>query len=130
LSTSVKPRGFTHFRFFGSLPRSTAATNQENENYCECLKHKKRDVPDNAERFLTAKAACVAELSGAKTRAAELNTRLDCSAEKAEFSRDEPLLQCVLDADNITDEVLSLVDCVMVYAPERVEIRLAFNDTN
>jgi len=80
--------------------------------------------------FLTAKAACVAELSGAKTRAAELNTRLDCSAEKAEFSRGEPLLQCVLDADNITDEVLSLVDCVMVYAPERVEIRLAFNDTN
>jgi len=80
--------------------------------------------------FLTAIAGCAAELSDAKTRTVELNTRLDCSAEKAKPSCGEPLLQCVLDTDNITDEVLSLADCVMVYAPEPVEVRLAFNDTN
>ena len=80
--------------------------------------------------YIEAKAACAAELSDIETRSAELSFRLEGFTEQTEPPSDEPLLRRVLDAEDATDEVLSLVDRVTVYNAERIEIRFAFGDTN
>jgi len=82
------------------------------------------------DRYLTAKVACAAELSDAKARTAELNAHLDCFAEETETPNKEPLLRRVLDAEDVTGEVLSLIDCIMMYDPERIEVTFASGDTN
>jgi hypothetical protein len=80
--------------------------------------------------YLAAKAACADELSGAEARIAELTVMLDSFAEKAEPSGDEPLLWRILNSDELTDELLSLVERIIVYDPSRVEVRFAFADSN
>ena len=80
--------------------------------------------------YLTAKGTCSVELSSIEARMNELNTRLEVLVEKLEIPSNEPLLQRVLEAVELTDEVLSLVDCVVVYDPTRIEVRFAFGDTN
>jgi len=80
--------------------------------------------------YLVAKADCAAELAEAEARASKLRARLEGMTEKNEVSSDNPLLRRILDADDVTDEVLSLVDCIKMYDPSRIEIRFAFGDTN
>jgi DNA invertase Pin-like site-specific DNA recombinase len=80
--------------------------------------------------YLKAKAAYEEELKGAKTRTVELNSLLEHLSGSREPSGDEPILQRVLDAVEVTDEVLALVDRIVIYDPERIEIRLDFGDTN
>jgi hypothetical protein len=74
------------------------------------------------------KAACAEDIAAAEACSVELNGRL--AAAGRNISNDEPLLRRVLDAENVTDEVLALIDCVLMYEPERIEIRFAFCDAN
>ena len=80
--------------------------------------------------YIAAKAACSEELTGLIERAADLRTRLDNIPAAPKPSGDEPLLRRILDAVDVTDEVLSLVERVIVYDTERIEVRFAFGDTN
>ena len=43
---------------------------------------------------------------------------------------EESFLERFMTASEVTDEMLSLIDCVIVHDPERIEIRFAFGDTN
>jgi DNA invertase Pin-like site-specific DNA recombinase len=88
------------------------------------------DEKIDRDTYLSAKAACAAELNGLRERADNLRTRLASIPETQKPSNSEPLLQRILDARDVTDEVLSLVECVTIYDTERIEVRLAFGDTN
>lgn len=78
--------------------------------------------------YLTAKAAHSGELSRARERLAALAVHTEDAAGSAEIPIDEPLLRRILDADDVTGEVMSLIDRVIVYDPRRIEIRFAFGD--
>ena len=82
--------------------------------------------------YVTAKAVISDETAELETRAAELNARLISLMAKIPEpqSNDEPLIKRIADAVEWKDEVLSLVDCVMVYDPARIEVRFNFGDTN
>ncbi len=80
--------------------------------------------------YIAAKAAHTQDIALANDRVAMLDARIAESAVPAEAPADEPLLRRVLDAEDITDEVASLIDSVVVYDPERIEVRFAFRDTN
>ena len=80
--------------------------------------------------YLAAKATYVAELSNAETRIAGLTVQLDSFAVRADIPDNTPVLQRVLDAQDITDEILALIDCVVVYDPSRIEVRFNFKDNN
>jgi len=80
--------------------------------------------------YLAAKSKCTSELAEANAHAVELNGQLSALATKEDVPRDEPLLQRVLDAGEVTSEVLALIDRVVMYDPERIEIRFAFGDAN
>jgi len=82
--------------------------------------------------YVSAKAAISNEAAELETRAAELNARLISLMAKMPEpqSNDEPLIKRIADAVEWTDDVLSLVDCVVVYDPLRIEVRFNFGDTN
>ena len=80
--------------------------------------------------YLSAKTACADELSDAQARSDELTNRLDILAQRTESPDGGPLLRRILDTEDVTPEVLSLVDRIVVYDSNRIEIRLAFKDTN
>jgi hypothetical protein len=80
--------------------------------------------------YLTEKTKHAAEPERAEARAGELNGRIAACAGKADAPADEPLLRSVPGATDVTDGILSLVDCVTVYDPGRIEIKFAFGDTN
>jgi DNA invertase Pin-like site-specific DNA recombinase len=83
------------------------------------------------EEYLNAKNACAGEVAKAEARTAELNARLiECADENEEVPADVPLLRRIVDAEDVTGEVLSLVERIVVYDPERIEIRFTFGDTN
>jgi len=82
------------------------------------------------EGYLASKAVIAEELAVVEARIAEMTSRLEDFAETVVQPNNEPLLRRVLDAGAVTDEVLSLVDCIMVYDPSRIEVRFAFSDTN
>ena len=82
------------------------------------------------DEYIAEKDANRTELSNVETRSAELTSQLNEFAEPIEAPNDEPLLRRVLEADDISEEVLSLVDCIVVYDSTRIEVKLAFSDTN
>ncbi len=80
------------------------------------------------EDYLAAKAACAAELVSVKARAGQIAARKADFASSNRRSDDRPVLERILNATDVNDEVLALIDCVTVYAPERIEIRFDFSD--
>jgi len=80
--------------------------------------------------YISAKGACSREIENAMVSVAELESRLEITHVKSYVSDDEPLLLRVLEAQEISEEVLALVDCITVYDPTRIEVRLTFGDTN
>ncbi|MCL2009846.1 MAG: recombinase family protein, partial [Synergistaceae bacterium] len=80
--------------------------------------------------FLAEKAKNTEELAGTETRIEELNQRLAIAGEEGGAPSDEALLRRVIEAADVTEEILSLIDCVIMYNPERIEIRFAFGDAN
>ncbi len=82
--------------------------------------------------YLAAKADCKAKVSDIEIRINALSVAADKASAQPmpDCFVDEPLLRRVLDAVDLTEEVLALVDCVVVYDPGRIEIRLAFGETN
>ena len=80
--------------------------------------------------YMEAKAVCSTELAGLEERGANLKARIADASAVPQPSHDESLLQLVLEATDVTDEVLSLVDCVTVYDAERIKVRFAFGDIN
>ena len=80
--------------------------------------------------FLAEKAKNTEELAGAEARIEEQNRRLAITGEEGGAPGDEPLLRRVIDAVDVTNEVLALIDCVIMCNPERLEIRFAFGNAN
>ena len=80
--------------------------------------------------YILAKDNCADELSRLKERIEALIIQINSMLDLPESPGIEPLLRRVLDAEDVTDEVLSLVDCVVMHGSDRIEIRFAFGDTN
>ena len=80
--------------------------------------------------YLAAKTECATELDKANARVAELNGHLNAASVNNDVPCDEPLLRRVLDAGEVTGEVLTLIDRIVMYEPERIEIYFSFGDTN
>lgn len=82
------------------------------------------------EDYRSAKASLADELTATQARISALTALLEQLAEVTPVQDNEPLLRRVLEANEVTEEVLSLVDCIVVYDPEHIEIRFAFADGN
>ena len=82
------------------------------------------------EGYLIAKEACENELAQVNKRVGELTAQIDNPANNRKVSSDEPLLQRVLSAESITDEILLLIERITVYDVERIEIKFNFGDMN
>ena len=80
--------------------------------------------------FAAARNKCNAEIANAETRVSELTTRLEGFVDIVALPDNEPLLQRILDATSLTDEVLALVDRVVVFDDKHIEVHIAFGDTN
>ena len=82
-------------------------------------------------RYLEAKSANSAELDRLQTCAADLHSQIAAAKfnETVGGMADETLLQRVLNTVDVNAEILSLIDRVIVYEVERVEIRFAFGDS-
>jgi len=81
--------------------------------------------------YLPAKIANSAELDTTRERIAKLERRKAAAAhETVNIAADEPLLRRVIEASELTDKALSLVDRIVVFDGEHIEIRFAFGDTN
>lgn len=80
--------------------------------------------------FRSAQDSSSKEQADLEKRTAALMAQLSNITDTPEPSGDEPRLERVLKADDLTDEMLALVDCVVVYDTERIEIRFSFGDTN
>jgi hypothetical protein len=79
--------------------------------------------------YIAAKAKNSVELEMARNCTYELESQLRALEDKAaEPSMDESVLHRIMKADEISDEVLSLVDSITVFDSERIEIKLAFGD--
>ncbi|MCL2053345.1 MAG: recombinase family protein [Oscillospiraceae bacterium] len=82
------------------------------------------------DRYIKAKADLSKELSDAQARLADLNSRLQgFEGQMVEYDN-EPLLQSILVAEELTDEMLFPVERIVVYAPDRIELQFAFGDLN
>lgn len=82
------------------------------------------------EDYRSAKDALADELTAARERIAELTVQVEQVAAILPVQDNESLLRRVLEVTEVTEEVISLVDCVVVYDPEHIEIRFAFADGN
>ena len=82
------------------------------------------------EGYLTAKEACTADLAYANARIEELTIQRDNSTNNRKVPDDEPLLQRVLSAESITEDILALIERITVYNVERIEIKFNFGDIN
>lgn len=80
--------------------------------------------------YLAAKAGCAIELVRAESRLAELNAMLVIQDTGSAIPKDEAILQRVLAADDVTDEILALIERIVVYGQEHIEIRFTFGDSN
>jgi hypothetical protein len=80
--------------------------------------------------YLAAKAECAAELAGAESHISKLDSVLAIRETRSAALDDEPILRRVLDAEDVTGEILSLVERIVIHDPERMEIRFAFGDKN
>jgi len=81
--------------------------------------------------YLSAKASSNTELENAKIRLEELHFQsVAVVADSGNSTADEPLLERVLNATDITDDVLSLIEQIIVFDDEHIEIRFTFGDTN
>lgn len=81
------------------------------------------------ESYLAFKAASNTELENAKKRIDELHCQCADSG-ASDSAANESLLQRALTATEITGEVFSLIEQIIVFDNERIEIRFAFGDTN
>ena len=79
--------------------------------------------------YVEAKAANVTEVEKANARIEVLNNQLAIDEAVPEADDvDEPILNGILSATDVTGKVLSLVDRVIVFDEERIEVRFAFAD--
>lgn len=82
------------------------------------------------ESYLAAKNACAMKLSAVEASIADLDSRLKKDIGKNEMHDDEPVLRRLLEADEVTEEMLSLISRIIVFDPRRIEIQFAFGDIN
>ena len=82
------------------------------------------------EDYLSAKSTLAEELASTGARIAALTERLEQLIPTAPIQDDEPLLCRVLEADDVTEEILSLVERITVFDPEHIEIQFAFSNGN
>ena len=82
------------------------------------------------EQYVAAKNRYAAEFSTAQVRISELDAQLESFVESAKSADDEPLLQRVLSAEDLTDEILALVERITVFDNTRIEVSFAFGDAN
>lgn len=82
--------------------------------------------------YLAVKAKDQAEASLATARLAELRKREaeTCTSESVSTADDDSVLHRVLVADDVTDEIMALVECITVYDGSHIDIRYAFGDPN
>ncbi len=80
--------------------------------------------------FRSAQDSISKEQADLENRTTVLKEQMNNIPDKPEPSSDEPLLKRVLDASDLTDEILALVDCVVVYDAKRIEIQFSFGNTN
>ena len=79
--------------------------------------------------YLAAKANNTDEISILQNKIEELDTRLTVlDVDQEDIQYDGPYLQHILNTDTLTEELASLVDKVIVYDEERIEIRFSFGD--
>ena len=82
--------------------------------------------------YVTAKAKNSTDLEAAQNRIAELNQRLaeiEATSTAQSNIANDSVLHRVLAATEVTAEVMSLVDRIIVYDNERIEVQLAFGDS-
>jgi len=80
--------------------------------------------------YIKAKSDLNAKLYNAKISLTELDFKLQGFEEHTVKHDDEPLLKRILDSEDLTKEMISPIDKIIVYDPERIEIRFDFGDTN
>ncbi|MDL2218503.1 recombinase family protein [Christensenellaceae bacterium OttesenSCG-928-M15] len=81
--------------------------------------------------YLAVKAKDQTEASAAQARLAELCERLaENPVIDLKAADDDSLLQRVLAADDVTGEIMTLVEGIKVYDAEHIEIRFSFGDSN
>lgn len=81
----------------------------------------------DAEKYAALKSGISKELKQAKAMIEELNRRLD-GAETHASADDISLLQRIIDASEVTEEIVGMIDRVVVYDAEHIEISFTFRD--
>lgn len=85
------------------------------------------DSKISMDEYSALKAKWSKDIEQAEARIAELNRRLD-SGDKREQADDIPLLRRILDAGDVTKEMAGLIDRIVVYNAEHMEICFTFGD--
>ena len=98
------------------------------ERRVDALYEEYADSKLDKDSYLAAKAARAREIAHAKDSVSMLDTRIAESVVPMKAPVNDSLLRRVLDAEDITDEVASLIDSVVIYDSERIEVRFAFGD--
>ena len=80
--------------------------------------------------FLAAKAKDQTEISRAESRISELRERVSIKTVEDSRVSDESLLKRILEATEISSEILALIKRITVYDEERIEISFDFGDVN
>jgi len=82
------------------------------------------------DEYLAEKTACLEDIAAAEARSAELNRRLAAASKASNTPNDEPVLRQMLDAVDVTDEMLDLIERIVMFDPGRIEIHFTIGDTN
>lgn len=80
--------------------------------------------------YLSAKAKDQAEVANMESQLSELHEHISSNSIVDSGASDESLLKRILRADEITTEILALIQRIAVYDVDRVEISFNFGDTN
>jgi len=81
--------------------------------------------------YLELKVENATNLEKVKSRTNELTRHLSATSECAEHQAlDESILQRIINASDMTDEILSLISKISIHANGHIEIRFTFGDSN
>ena len=109
------------------LKRLTSTINQIEKRSIQ-LYESFADGKIDKDTYLLAKSRCVEELSTAEARADILNKQLMTHNDVDMPMADESVLLRILNATDVTDDFLTLINQIVVFDAERIEIRFAFRD--
>lgn len=82
----------------------------------------------SSDEYRSSKTDCSNELVGAESRIEELNRLLDSGSGKQRSINDIPLLTRISGASDVTEEMVGMIDRIVVFDAEHIEICFTFGD--